>query len=156
MDITHQQDYLKSLYNQQKPKTYAQVSALFEENYHRLLKLIPALKQTSHNSVIKQQNENNLYLLVEEITTYTATFTLTHQLDIGTKIINKPDIKFKAYFDAQLIQVISVCNHTTLNHNHPYLAQCSDINIQWELNMFLERWLDYCLDKYQGKLWQIA
>lgn len=147
--------FLKSLYTQQQPKTYSQVSQLFELNYQKVLKLVPLLKETVYDSIIKHENEQDLYLFVVEKTPYTATFILTHQLKGSNGITNQPDIKFKVYFDAHLLEVISVCSETTLNSAHPYLAQCSDMNIQWELNTFIEKWLDYCLDRYQGKSWQM-
>ena len=145
-------NFLKSLYTQNKPKTYAEVSALFELNYQQVLALIPTLKQMTEDSVIIHQNEQDLHLLVKQRTSYTGTFTLTHKLGE----VNRPDIKFKVFFDAKLLEVLSVCNQTTLNNSHPYLAQCNDMNIQWELNTFINQWLNYCLGKYQGKLWQIV
>jgi hypothetical protein len=45
----------------------------------------------------------------------TAIFILTHKL--GS--INRPDIKFKVYFDAELLEVLSVCNEATLNETSP-------------------------------------
>ncbi len=164
MDIDSQ--YLHDLYNSQQPKTYNDVSALFESNYLKIFKLIPLLKQTAHHSIIRHENLADLHLMVDQRFAHTGIFTLTHILDSG---MHKPDIKFKVYFDAQLLEVLSVCNETTLNSSHPYLAQCNDMNIQWELNLFIERWLDYCLDKYtpgqpllaksnspsQGKSWQM-
>ena len=146
--------FLKSLYTQQAPKNYAQVSQLFELNYQKILQLIPLLKEMNHHSVIRDAHENDLHLMVEDRFTHTGVFTLTHQLNTDIGVINRPDIKFKIYFDAKLLEVISVCNETVLNNSHPYLAQCSDMDIQWELNTFIEKWLDYCLNKYQGKLWQ--
>ena len=110
------------------------------------------LKETAHSSIIYHKTLSDLYLIVEDRFTHTGVFTLTHILNGEVK---KPDIKFKVYFDAQLLEVLSVCNETTLNSEHPYIAQCDDMNIQWELNLFIERWLDYCLDKYQGKSWQM-
>ena len=154
MDITTEQEFLRALYNQHKPKSYSQVSELFEINFKKISKLIPLLSITSHHSVATQAGENDLHLFVEERTPYTGTFILTHQLDSPAGLINRPDIKFKVFFDASLLEVISVCNETTLNINHPFLAQCSDMDIQWELNTFIERWLDYCLTKYQNPLWQ--
>ncbi|HIG88957.1 DUF1249 domain-containing protein [Candidatus Thioglobus sp.] len=151
-----EQDFLKSLYNQQKPKSYAQVSGLFEMNFQKISKLIPLLSILSHHSVAKQEGENDLHLFVEEKSPYTGIYTLTHQLNSAAGLVNRPDIRFKVYFDAQLLEVISVCNETTLNTNHPFLAQCSDMDIQWELNTFIERWLDYCLVKYNTLEWQIA
>jgi uncharacterized protein YqiB (DUF1249 family) len=110
------------------------------------LNLIPTLKDITHNSVICHDNEQDLYLFVEDKTPYTAIFILTHKL--GS--LNRPDIKFKVYFDAELLEVLSVCNEATLNSTHPYLAQCNNMNIQWELNIFIEKWIEYCLDKYKG------
>jgi len=144
--------YLNELYNSRQAKTYSDVSALFESNYLKILKLIPLLKQTAHHSIIHHDSAADLHLMVDQRFTHTGIFTLTHILD-GS--IHKPDIKFKVYFDVQLLEVISVCNETTLNSSHPFLAQCNDMNIQWELNLFIEKWLDYCLDKYQGKSWQM-
>jgi uncharacterized protein YqiB (DUF1249 family) len=150
MDLDTQ--YLHDLYNLRQPKRYADVAQLFESNYHKILKLVPLLQQTAHHSVIRHLHQADLHLLVEQRFTHTAIFKLTHILGE----IRKPDIKFKLYFDAQLLEVISVCNQTTLNQNHPYLAQCSDMNMAWELNLFMEKWLDYCLDNYRGKSWQTA
>ncbi|CAB5496228.1 DUF1249 domain-containing protein [Bathymodiolus thermophilus thioautotrophic gill symbiont] len=152
MDI--KDNFLKSLYTQHNPKTYSEVSALFELNYQKILELLPTLKEITHDSVIYHDNEQDLYLFAEERTPYTGTFILTHILALESGAINRPDIKFKVFFDAKLLEVLSVCNESTLNNSHPYLAQCSDMNIQWELNTFMEKWLDYCLDKYQGRLWQ--
>jgi uncharacterized protein YqiB (DUF1249 family) len=139
---------IRDLYNQQKPKSYAQVSDLFEVNFKKISRLIPLLPIISHHSVAKKSGEKDLHLFVEEKTPYTTTFILTHQIDSPAGSISRPDIKFKVYFDASLLEVISVCNETTLNTNHPFLAKCSDMDIQWELNTFIERWLDYCLSKY--------
>ncbi len=152
MDLNEQ--FLKSLYSRNQAKTYTQVSALFEVNYKKILTLIPSLKDIAKHSVIRSNSENDLHLIVEDRFAHTGVFTLTHILDLNGVNANKPDIKFKIYFDAQLLEVISVCNETTLNNSHPYLAQCSDMDIQWELNIFIERWIDYCLEKYQNKSWQ--
>ncbi len=141
---------LKSLYTQHNPKAYTEVSGLFESNYQKILRLVPRLETMTCNAVIHHQNEQDLYLFVENKTPYTVTATLTHKFET----VNRPDIRFKVYFDAKLLEVLSVCNETTLNSAHPYLAQCSDMNIQWELNNFMEKWITYCLEKYEGLTWQ--
>jgi uncharacterized protein YqiB (DUF1249 family) len=142
-------DFLTKLYTQQS-KTYTEVEALFEENYLKILQLIPALKAVKSHQCLVQNNSPNLYLLLENRFTHTGIFTLTHQIGL----LNQPDIKFKIYFDARLLEVISVCKKTQLNKQHPHLSNCSDTNIRWELNLFMARWLDYCLEKYPQKLWK--
>ena len=61
---------------------------------------------------------------------------------------------FKLYFDAKLLEVISVCEETRINSDHPTKSNCSDLALQWELNHFMLRWLDYCIHRYNGATWQ--
>ncbi|HAN33183.1 MAG TPA: DUF1249 domain-containing protein, partial [Gammaproteobacteria bacterium] len=88
---------IRDLYNQQKPKSYAQVSDLFEVNFKKISRLIPLLPIISHHSIAKQTGEKDLHLFVEEKTPYTTTFILTHQIDSPAGSISRPDIKFKVY-----------------------------------------------------------
>ncbi|CAC9510644.1 hypothetical protein [uncultured Gammaproteobacteria bacterium] len=39
---------------------------MFESNYQKILNLIPTLKDITHNSVICHDNEQDLYLFVED------------------------------------------------------------------------------------------
>jgi uncharacterized protein YqiB (DUF1249 family) len=154
MAINPDEDFLRSLYNQNLPKTYIEVSELFATNFIKLSKLIPSLEMIEQNSVIKQDGENSLHLIVEEKSPYTASYILTHRVQSVNGIVNRPDIKIKVFFDANLVEVISVCSETWINQSHPFLAQCSDMDIQWELNTFLQKWLDYCSAKYSVLNWQ--
>ena len=43
---------------------------------------------------------------------------------------------------------------TTINKYHPMRYSCSDFVFQWKLNLFMLRWLEYCLDRYNGAKWQ--
>ena len=97
---------------------------------------------------------NNLYLICHDKSPYTATYTLTHKTKTQEKIIYRPDIRFKIYFDAKLLELISICKDTRINNSHPLLDNCSDLAFQFELNLFMLRWLDYCLDRYNGAEWK--
>ncbi len=154
MVINTNEDFLRSLYNERLPKTYLDVSDVFESNYCKLLKLIGNLDSIQDNRMISQTGENDLYLILEEKAKYTGIYSLTHKLKSGNSYVNKPDIRFKVYFDAKLVEVISVCNENVMNRNHPFLAQCSDMDIQWEINIFLQSWLEYCLIKYKKFNWK--
>ncbi len=132
---------LKSLYTKHNAKTYNELLELFESNYCKILKFIPRLRKITHNSVIRHHDKQDLYLFVKVKTPYTATFILTHKFDT----LNRPDIQFKVYFDAKLLEVLSA---------RPYLAQCRDINTLWDTNIFMQKWLEYCLKEYQGLTWQ--
>ena len=67
--------------------------------------------------------------------------------------LNRPDICFKIYFDAKLLEVTSICKETRINDSHPLINDCSDLAFQFELNLFMLRWLDYCLDRYNDAQW---
>ena len=82
-----------------------------------------------------------------------STYTLTHKIKSQEVIINRPDICFKIYFDARLLEVTSICKETRINDSHPLITDCSDLAFQLELNLFMLRWLDYCLERYNGAEW---
>ncbi|SFV65752.1 hypothetical protein MNB_SUP05-5-566 [hydrothermal vent metagenome] len=136
-------DIIKQLYQSQQGKTYNQLNELFETNYAKILKLIPNIKKIKNDCIAQQHQTKPLYLFLEERTKYTGVYTLTHRFDN----INKPDIRFKIYFDAKLVETLSICNDYKINQKHQFLNNCSDLEQKWELNYFLEKWFDYCLNQ---------
>ena len=148
------QTQIRLIYEQQKKISYSNICELFDLNFKKICRLIPILPAITDDYIAKKNSLKNLHLICHEKYPYTGTYTLTHQHDLKSNTINRPNIRFKIYFDAQLLEVISVCNETTINKNHPIRHNCSDIVFQWELNLFMLRWLEYCLNKYNGAKWQ--
>ena len=148
------QAQIRVIYEQQKKVSYSNICELFDLNFKKICRLIPLLPAIKDDYIAKKGLLKNLHLICHEKQSYTGTYTLTHQHDLKNNTINRPNIRFKIYFDAQLLEVISVCNETTINKNHPIRHNCSDFVFQWELNLFMLRWLEYCLNKYNGAKWQ--
>ena len=148
------QAQIKLIYKQQKKLSYSNIFELFDLNFKKICRLIPLLPAIKDDYIAKKDLLKNLHLICHEKQPYTGTYTLTHQYDLKSNTINRPNIRFKLYFDAQLLEVISVCKETTINKYHPVRHNCSDFLLQWELNLFMLRWLEYCLDKYSGAKWQ--
>ena len=144
------QAQIKLIYKQQKKLSYSNIFELFDLNFKKICRLIPLLPAIKDDYIAKKDLLKNLHLICHEKQPYTGTYTLTHQHDLKSNTINRPNIRFKLYFDAQLLEVISVCKETTINKYHPVRHNCSDFLLQWELNLFMLRWLEYCLDKYSG------
>ena len=142
----------KLIYNKQKV-TYKNLSEIFELNFIKISRLIPLLASVTGDTIGIKSPSNDLFLICHEKSPYTGTYTLTHKIKSMDKVINRPDIRFKIYFDAKLLEVESICKETRINSNHPLLDDCSDLSFQLELNLFMLRWLDYCLDKYNGAKW---
>ena len=140
------------IYNKEKI-TYSNLSEVFEINFNKISRLVPLLPLVKDDLIGIKKPSNNLYLICHEKSKYTGTYTLTHKIKSSTKVINRPDICFKIYFDAKLLEVISICKETRINSYHPFINDCSDLSFQLELNVFMLRWLDYCLDRYNGAEW---
>ena len=141
------------IYYQEKV-SYSNICDLFELNFKKILRLIPLLPSIKNDSIAVKSLLNDLYLICHDKSSYTATYTLTNKIKTQEKIIYRPDIHFKIYFDAKLLEVISICKDTRINNSHPLLDNCSDLAFQFELNLFMLRWLDYCLDSYNGAEWK--
>ena len=142
----------KLIYNQQRV-TYTNLYEIFELNFKKISRLVPLLPSIKEDFIGIKKPSNHLHLICHEKFPYTGTYTLTHQIKSSEKVINRPDIRFIIYFDAKLLEVTSICNETRINSNHPLIIDCSDLSFQLELNLFMLRWLDYCLDRYNGAEW---
>ena len=140
------------IYNKEKI-SYSNLSEVFEINFNKISRLVPLLPLVKDDLIGIKEPSNNLYLICHEKSIYTGTYTLTHKINSSTKVINRPDICFKVYFDAKLLEVVSICKETRINSYHPFINDCSDLSFQLELNVFMHRWLDYCLDRYNGAEW---
>lgn len=141
------------IYYQEKV-SYSNIYDLFELNLKKIFRLVPLLPSIKNNCIAVKSSLNKLYLICHDKSPYTATYTLTHKTKTQEKIIYRPDIRFKIYFDAKLLELISICKDTRINNSHPLLDNCSDLAFQFELNLFMLSWLDYCLDRYNGAEWK--
>jgi len=150
--MMNDQAQTKLIYNKEKV-TYSSLSDVFELNFKKISRLVPLLPSVKGDLIGIKKPSNDLYLLCHEKSKYTGTYTLTHRVNSSHGVINRPDIRFKLYFDAKLLEVDSICKETRINSHHPLINDCSDLAFQLELNVFMRRWLDYCLDRYNGAEW---
>ena len=150
--MMNDQAQTKLIYNKEKV-TYSSLSEVFDLNFKKISRLVPLLPSIKGDLIGIKEPSNNLYLLCHEKSKYTGTYTLTHRVNSSHGVINRPDIRFKLYFDAKLLEVDSICKETRINSHHPLINDCSDLAFQLELNVFMLRWLDYCLDRYNGAEW---
>ena len=150
--MMNDQAQTKLIYNKEKV-TYSSLSEVFDLNFKKISRLVPLLPSVKGDLIVIKKPSNDLYLLCHEKSKYTGTYTLTHRVNSSHGVINRPDIRFKLYFDAKLLEVDSICKETRINSHHPLINDCSDLAFQLELNVFMLRWLDYCLDRYNGAEW---
>ena len=109
------QAQIRIIYEQQKKVVYSNIYELFDLNFKNICRLIPLLPAIKDDYIAVKDSLINLHLICHQKSAYTGTYTLTHQYDLISNTINPPDIRFKIYFDAQLLEVISVCKKNTIN-----------------------------------------
>ena len=107
---------IRVIYEQEKKVSYSNICELFDLNFKKICRLIPFLPAIKDDYIATKDSLNNLHLICHEKYPYTGTYTLTHQHDLKSITINRPNIRFKIYFDAQLLEVVSVCKETKLTN----------------------------------------
>ena len=142
----------KLIYNSERV-THSNLLEIFEINFIKISRLVPLLPSIKKDFIGIKSASKDLYLICHKKSPYTGTYTLTHKINSSENVINRPDIRFKIYFDAKLLEVTSICKETRINSYHPFNNNCSDLSFQLELNVFMLRWLDYCLERYNGAKW---
>lgn len=129
------------------PPDVGGLMALCEENYAALIRLAPSLARLSHPLRSKPEGLAELSLSIIEQSPYTTTLRLTHVLreEAAASYPSEPDAVLRAYHDAEQVEVLSL-KQTVL----PILShyQAPALAAKWRANLFVSKWLGYCL--HQG------
>jgi uncharacterized protein YqiB (DUF1249 family) len=132
---------------------------LCEENYGLLQRLAPALEQLTGSLRSSAPSGADLVLTVLEQAPYTTELRLTHVFPRSIAAVGSgrgarrdsrplavphsdPDTRLRVYRDACQVEVLDM-RQTALpiysHYRHPALAA------KWRANVFLSKWLGYCL-----------
>jgi uncharacterized protein YqiB (DUF1249 family) len=119
--------------------------ALCEENYGALMRLAPGLPQVADQLSSKPEGLAELSLSIVEQARYTTTLRLTHLLcGDAAQHGSEPDALLRAYHDAQQVEVLDL-RQTVLPIMSHYQAPA--LAAKWRANLFLSKWLGYCLNQ---------
>ncbi len=129
-----------------EPGSFAALMAVYEENYRALRQLMPDLDGIAEHAVSRVRDHLPLKLEILGRTPYTTTLLLTY-LYGGERVASTgPDLVVRLYHDARVAEVKG------LNGAHAPVAlrdrrACDRwvLERKWQLNRFLERWLNYCM-----------
>lgn len=140
-----------------KPRSFVALMTLYESNYIRLRSLAgdtAALLGSKHSLVA---DDCELVLDVIEQARYTTTLQLTYllALDPAGKIHERyPELRVRVYNDARLVeaQMVAPWQGQESAAAHPVLAVLRrnaerELDQRWALNMMLNKWLEYCLER---------
>ncbi|MET0293336.1 MAG: DUF1249 domain-containing protein [Steroidobacteraceae bacterium] len=135
-----------------RPRSFVALMSLYESNYIRLRSLCGGQFPTSLGEY-RSTVEGDLDLLLEvvEVAPYTTTLSLTYLLPAaegGEGVERFPDVRIRLYSDARLGEA----QEWASRHSHPALRALRrdaerELDQRWALNMMLNKWLDYCMER---------
>jgi hypothetical protein len=150
-----QQDSLLPVSWRAQPRSFVALMSLYESNYIRLRTLCagdPARLEGVHGSRVEGDCE--LQLEVSERAPYTTTLSLTYLLPVAQAAGSSasferfPDVRIRVYSDARLAEAQQWASQSA----HPALRALRrdaerELDQRWALNMMLNKWLDYCMER---------
>lgn len=120
-----------------RPRSFAGLMNLWESNFQRMQRLLPDLNLKVDQARSISQSDSPLYLDILERNPYTLTLMLTYRLADQTET---PRLRVRIYRDAGVAQAMDA-EPAEFGEN---------LDRQWERNLLLNKWLDYCLEHGHG------
>jgi uncharacterized protein YqiB (DUF1249 family) len=157
MQAPHPRSLIHDLF--QRSPQVGDLMALCEENYGLLRRLAPAVERLTGSLCSSTEGGADLFLTVLDQARYTTELRLTHAFAHPTQADARgqdgepnlaptatlhvdPDVRLRVYHDACQVEVLDL-RQTALpiysHYRHPALAA------KWRANLFLTKWLGYCL-----------
>jgi len=146
-----------------KARSFVTLMSLYESNFMRLQRLCGDAARLPAQSRSVIEGDCDLLLTVIEQTPYTTQLNLTYLLpvtlvgevsdikaagDVQQGWHRLPDLQLRVYADARLAEATDCARYLA----HPQLAGVHNalqrqFDQRWALNMMLNKWLEYCLDR---------
>jgi uncharacterized protein len=122
------------------------LETICETNYRKLLKLMPDLLHYQKQAIGKAQRKPSLQLDIIDRSRHTLTIQLSHCFQQNLKEFLLPEVKIRIYLDAKLAEVLRDCVRLDVAKVFKDPGQTLAIlDYKWQLNYFLQKWLDHCL-----------
>jgi uncharacterized protein YqiB (DUF1249 family) len=122
---------------------------LCESNYRKLLRLIPHLSTLSQQAIAESSDKPPLQLTVLDRNPFTLTLLMQYQFEDTPSLNLAPSVTLRIYLDAQLVEALGDTARPALQRGHLDYADAKAVrDYKWRLNVFLEKWLDHCLQSH--------
>ncbi len=119
---------------------------LYDENYDKLIALVPDIDQLGDGLVFRNPRDLELQIRVIDSAKYTTTIALILRLKINSRWVTDPSMTLRIYHDARAAEVVSYQSRSPHAPLYPYpnAAMYSRFEKR-RLNEFLSMLLDFCL-----------
>jgi uncharacterized protein len=116
--------------------------ALCEENYCHPHSLVPQIRRLQGSHCSRRPDHQDLHLTIVEQTPYTTLIRLTYRFAGAGEEASDPDALLRVYHDARQVDVEDLHQHALPTHR---LYEAPGLLNKWRLNLFVSKWLSYCL-----------
>ncbi|KAA1190634.1 DUF1249 domain-containing protein [Pseudohalioglobus sediminis] len=121
----------------------AELHAVCEANYARLLRLFPHYESSNHHGF--QIGPSRVRLEVVERCRYTTIFRI-HQQHAEARWLGSLKVEVRAYHDAGMLEVGSFQSHQRIQPRYDYPnSKMHQQDEKSQQNRFLADWLEHCL-----------
>ncbi len=130
-----------------RPRSFAGLMTLYASNHVRLRQLLGNLRSLPSGSVSTSPTDLSIHLILNERSRYTTTLHMTYWFEVRGLMLTDPDLLLRIYHDARLAEAVSCSaqpRHAALKDL--LLPGTSELARRWSLNIFLNKWLEHCLD----------
>ncbi|ORU90406.1 MAG: hypothetical protein A6F71_05415 [Cycloclasticus sp. symbiont of Poecilosclerida sp. M] len=125
------------------------LQTLCEENYARLLRLVPNLPYLEAAASQCLFDNNTLYIIRVEKSPYTLHCELVVR-DTKSKVVSS-SIKCRLYLDTKSVDVLDIKHLTPVFSDTSILTPKQIMDNKWVLNYFLDKWLSFYLTTHTHK-----
>lgn len=127
-------------------RTLSGLMGLYESNHARLFRLLGGTLVVPDSAVSSVVGEPDLHLDVLERARYTTTFHLSCWFEEDGVVVPDPDLHVRVYHDARVAETIRCGRNRHWHILQPYQVDAgNEISRRWQLNLLLNKWLEYCL-----------
>ena len=130
-------------------RTFESLMDIYEDNYIKIRRLVPNIEAIEPGAISRVSGAMPLFLQVIERQPYTTTFQLTYRFEgKNDTVSHDPAMTIRVYHDARTAEAMVDQNAERFNIDirSPQRMDVS-LKARWEMNHFLNRWLQYCLSE---------
>lgn len=135
-----------------RPGSFSGLMLLYESNYLKLHELIGDVTGSTSRWISRANGDNDLYLERTLAEPYTSGLRMTYWLRDGHGVaFRDPDMAIRVYHDACQVEAVScLAGHSHRRLREIQLTHAGELDRRWQINMMLNKWLDYLLASGHG------
>lgn len=130
-----------------RPRSFAGLMTLYESNHVRLRQLLGSLQRLPSSLKSRADGDLSLHMRTLAHSRYTSELHLTYRIPRPEGVDVNPDMVLRVYHDARLVEALRCCERPRLP-GLGLVPAVTELERRWSLNIFLNKWLEYCLDHH--------